>query len=349
LLRSQNFRANLRSQIQIHFEGRMLTDNHGRNINYLRLAVTDRCNLRCTYCMPEAGLKWIPRADLLTFEEIERLLFVFHQLGITKLRFTGGEPFLRKDFPQLLEMIAGKKWFDQLAITTNGTLAANYVPLLKQLGVHSVNLSLDTLDPQRFHEMTRRNDFEEVMRTFHLLMEHEIDTKVNAVIVDGQNDSDILPLAQLSAQHKADVRYIEEMPFNGVGERHAIKWNYRAILGELKIHYPDISKLPDPANSTSLNYHVPGHKGNIGIIPAWSRSFCGTCNRIRLTPKGMMKTCLYDNGKLDLRALVRSGCSDEEMSHQIIHAIGHRAKDGFEEENARKLHPVTESMATIGG
>lgn len=326
-----------------------ITDNHGRKMNYLRLAVTDRCNLRCLYCMPKEGLNWVPRNDLLSFEEIERLLKIFHQLGITKLRFTGGEPFLRKDFVALLEMVSANKWFDQISITTNGTLSAPYIGRLKELGIHSVNLSLDTIDKSRFTAMTRRDEFDGVMETFHLLLHHGIETKINAVIVEGQNDDDIIPLANLASKYPIDVRFIEEMPFNGGNERHAIKWNYKSILAELKTHYPDISKISDVANSTSLNYHIPGNLGNVGIIPAWSRSFCGTCNRIRLTPKGIMKTCLYDGGKIDLRSLLRNGMNDDDICIEITTALGERQVDGFAAEKLRTLNPFVESMAAIGG
>ena len=187
----------------------MLIDNHGRTINYLRLAVTDRCNLRCLYCMPAEGLNWVPRKDLLSYEEIMRLLNIFHKLGITKLRFTGGEPFLRKDFVALLEEVSAKNWFEQISITTNGTLTAPHVERMKEIGIHSVNLSLDTIDKKKFNAMTRRNDYDEVMRTFDLLLKYNIQTKVNAVIVEGQNDEDIIPLVSLSKHYPIDVRFIE--------------------------------------------------------------------------------------------------------------------------------------------
>lgn len=299
--------------------------------------------------MPEQGLDWVPRKDLLSYEEIIRLLNIYRELGITKLRFTGGEPFLRKDFMALLETVFEKQWFEQISITTNGTLCKPYIPRLKELGVDSINLSLDTIDETRFNLMTRRNDFNEVMNAFQLMLENNITTKINAVVIEDKNEEDIVPLARLTLDKKVDVRFIEEMPFNGVGQRHAIKWNHTAILNKLKSAFPTIQKIADPENSTSLNFNIPGHAGNIGIIPAWTRSFCGTCNRIRLTPKGVMKTCLYDNGKLDLQSLIRNGSSDEYIKTYILNAIGSRAKDGLEAEKNRQHSPVTESMATIGG
>ncbi|MDZ4822061.1 MAG: GTP 3',8-cyclase MoaA [Flavobacteriales bacterium] len=327
----------------------MLTDNHHRPINYLRLAVTDRCNLRCLYCMPKQGLDWVPRKQLLSFEEILRLLKVFSDLGITKLRFTGGEPFLRKDFMKLVEQTFSNNWFEKIAITTNGTLTAPYIKRLKELGIHSINLSLDTFNRERFELMSRRDDFSAVMNSFELLLQHEIPTRINAVIMEGKNEEDIFELAELTKDFPVDVRFIEEMPFNGVGQKGRIKWNQIALMEKLRSHYPAMIKVQDEPHSTSYNYHVPGHLGNIGIIAAYTRSFCGTCNRIRLTPQGMMKTCLYDEGKIQLRDLLRSGAGDESMAKEIIDAIHHRAKNGFEAEQKRGTLKVSESMATIGG
>jgi molybdenum cofactor biosynthesis protein A len=327
----------------------MLTDPHGRTITYLRLAVTDRCNLRCLYCMPEQGLNWVPRHDLLSFEEIMRMLRICASLGVTKLRLTGGEPFLRKDLMQLIRQISDERLFQTLTLTTNGTLTAPHVPELKRLGVHSVNLSADTLDPVRFEQMTRRAELKPVLETLDALLSEGIPTRLNAVIMEGKNEQDLFELASLATRLPVGVRFIEEMPFNGTGDRHAIRWNWKAMLDELTRHFPGIRKIADEPHGTSLNYEIPGAPGSIGIIPAYTRSFCGSCNRIRLTPKGMLKTCLYDNGVLDVRALIRSGRSDEDMKAAIAAAVSNRAKDGFEAERRRSDHHVSESMATIGG
>lgn len=327
----------------------MLIDNHGRTVNYLRLAVTDRCNLRCLYCMPAEGLKWLPRTDILSFEEIERLLSIFSKLGITKLRFTGGEPFMRKDFVELFESVAKKNWFESIAITTNGTLTLPHIPKLKAAGIHSVNLSLDTLDKERFQTMTRRDDFDKVMECFHQLLAHGIKTKVNAVIMDDRNDADILPLVELSKKYPVDVRFIEEMPFNGSDNYTPIKWTASRIMEEIRNHYPKLEKCADEKTATVSSYRIPGHQGNIGVIAAYTRSFCGTCNRIRLSSEGKVRTCLYEEGHLSLRDLLRSGASDSEIEFHIRKVIGNRFANGFEAEKHRNQHAAKESMANIGG
>ncbi|MFM7235134.1 MAG: GTP 3',8-cyclase MoaA [Flavobacteriales bacterium] len=324
-----------------------MKDTFGRTIDYLRLAITDRCNLRCHYCMPASGLPWLQRDELLSFEEIERLLTVFASLGVRKLRFTGGEPFMRKDFDQLLIRVAESKLFESITITTNGVLTAPFIPLLKQLNIDSVNLSLDTLDEQRFATITRRDVFRDVMKTFEALLHHGIRTKMNAVIMEDVNEADLLPLALLSKDLPVDVRFIEEMPFNGRGNRHAVKWNRVGLHEALTEGLGTLEQLPAPPHSTSEIFKATGHQGTIGIIAAWSRTFCGTCNRIRLTPSGQMKTCLYGNNALDLRTLMRNDASNDTLAKSIEMAILHKSKDGFEAQNQRT--PVSESMATIGG
>jgi cyclic pyranopterin phosphate synthase len=327
-----------------------LYDNHGRLINYLRLAVTDRCNLRCFYCMPEEGIEYVPRQELMTYEEMLRIVRLLSGMGIEKLRITGGEPFVRRDMMDFLGEISRLDQLRQIHITTNGTLTAPLVPALKKLGIRSVNLSLDTLDSERFFQITRRDEFDQVMSTLEQLLEHRIPTKINAVVMQGKNDTDLLPLALLTKDLPVGVRFIEEMPFNGAGAHYdKLWWSHRRILDVLQAHFPGLEKMPDPPFSTSANYRVPGHKGSLGIIAAYSRTFCGTCNRLRLTPQGMLKTCLYDEGVFNIKNLLRAGASDEQVRSAFLDALGHRAKDGFEAEQRRFGAPVTESMATIGG
>ncbi|MFN8346752.1 MAG: GTP 3',8-cyclase MoaA [Spirosomataceae bacterium] len=327
-----------------------IIDNHGRPVSYLRMAVTDRCNLRCFYCMPEEGIKYVPKPHLLTWEEMERILRLMVSMGIDKVRLTGGEPFVRRGIMDFLEEISRIDGLRQINITTNGVLTAPLVPEFQRLGIRSVNLSLDSLDRQRFFEITRRDEFQNVWQTFEALQEYRIPTKINAVVMSGKNTEELIPMAELSRQYDVSVRFIEEMPFNGEGA-HAYRevWNYRRILEELKKHYPGIYKLPDPPASTSYNYQIPGHKGTIGIIAAFSRTFCGTCNRIRLTPQGQFKTCLYDEGVFNLKDLLRQGLSDDAVKEYLISALRNRPKDGFEAETNRKVSLVSESMSTIGG
>lgn len=329
----------------------ILHDNHNRPLTYVRLAVTDRCNLRCFYCMPEDGIRYLPKKELLSFEEIERLLTLLASMNISKVRLTGGEPFVRTDLMDLIRRIVEIPGIKDLHLTTNGVLTAPHVPELKKLGIGSVNLSLDTLDRHRFKQITRRDEFEPVMKTFRLLLEHEIPVKINAVVMEDKNVDDILPLIELTRHQNVDVRFIEEMPFNGEGTHYpTLRWTYTKILSYIREHYPALQKIHDPNNSTAYHYNIPGYRGNIGVIAAFSRTFCGTCNRIRVTAQGELKTCLYDDGVLNIKDRMRSGASDEAIKQDLLHAFHHRAKDGFEAEKKRKDHqPVHESMSTIGG
>ncbi|WP_449399093.1 GTP 3',8-cyclase MoaA [Chryseobacterium wanjuense] len=298
----------------------------------MRLAITDRCNLRCQYCMPEQGLDWLDRKSLLSNDEILRLCTVFSELGVTKVRLTGGEPFIRKDFPTLLGSISDIEGIDDIGITTNGLLTSNYLKEIKNAGIKSVNLSLDTLDESRFFQITRRKGLDKVIKTMHLLLENNIDVKINTVVMENQNIDDIIPLVKLSEKLPVSIRFIEEMPFNGGSHDISIKWNFARILEFIKSYYPEMVKIPDPKNSTSYNYKIPGFLGNIGIIAAYTRSFCGTCNRLRLTPNGLLRTCLYEEGTLNLRDEIRKGRSDKELKDLILLAVSEKTKDGWEAE-----------------
>jgi molybdenum cofactor biosynthesis protein A len=328
-----------------------LVDNHGRLVNYLRLAVTDRCNLRCFYCMPEEGIQYVPKPHLLSLEEMERLVLLLSDMGIDKVRITGGEPFVRRGIMDFIEKISRIEKLKQINITTNGVLTAPLIPDLKRFGISSINLSLDSLDRKRFFDITRRDEFDSVWNTYEQLLAHDITVKLNAVVMAGKNIEDIIPMAELTRHQPVSVRFIEEMPFNGEGQHDYQEfWNYKKIIDLLKDHYPDIQKLPDPPASTAYNFQIPGHRGTIGIIAAFSRTFCGTCNRLRVTPQGVFKTCLYDEGVFNVRDLMRRYPNDDTMvKNRIAEALQHRAKDGFEAEKSRKVALVSESMSTIGG
>jgi cyclic pyranopterin phosphate synthase len=328
-----------------------LFDNHGRPINYLRLAVTDRCNLRCFYCMPEEGIQYVKKKELLSYEEMLRMVGVLAEMGIEKVRITGGEPFVRRDMIGFLEALCRIKGIRKINLTTNGTLTEDKIPDLKRMGIASVNLSLDSLDRERFFQITRRDMFDQVMASFHALVDSGIPTKLNSVVMDGKNIDDLIPMAELSRDYPVDVRFIEEMPFNGEGSHYeTLAWNHRKILAHLKSAFPELEKVPDPPFSTSANYRVPGFKGKVGIIAAYSRTFCGTCNRIRVTPQGLLKTCLYDDGVFNVRDLMRQGATDAQVRDAFLSALSHRAKDGWEAERNRNFGlPVSESMSTIGG
>ncbi|MFT5884861.1 MAG: molybdenum cofactor biosynthesis protein A [Arcticibacterium sp.] len=326
----------------------MLIDNHGRPISYLRLAVTDRCNLRCFYCMPEEGISFLPKPHLLTFEEMLRMVGIMAEMGISKVRITGGEPFVRKELMQFLRKLVAIPGIEKVNITTNGVLTEPLIPELKALGINTINLSLDTLDRERFKEMTRRDELPTVLKTLDALLANDIETKINAVIMAGKNDQDILPLVGLTKALPVSVRFIEEMPFNGSGLNEEAFMSYHKIVEKIEEAYPSLIKIKDEASSTSYNYRIENHLGSVGVIAAYSRTFCGTCNRIRVTPTGTFKTCLYDDGVLNIRDLLRETTDDGLIKEKLTQAFIHRAKDGFEAEASRSSL-VTESMTTIGG
>jgi len=330
---------------------KIIIDNHGRPIEYMRLAVTDRCNLRCFYCMPEEGIKYLPKQALMTYEEMERLIKIVSDLGVNKIRITGGEPFVRKDLISFLGKIRENQKIKKINITTNGVLTNKYLPELKALGITDINLSIDTLDRQRFFDITRRDELPKVMDTLYTMIDMGFKVKINAVIMEGKNTKDIIELADFTKQHPVEIRFIEEMPFNGEGSKYPIlTWNFKKIFNELSANYPSITKLNAAPSSTAVRYQIPGHVGTLGIIAAFSRTFCGTCNRVRLTAQGTLKTCLYDEGVLDLKELMRSGANNQIIQSALLKAFKSRAKDGFEaERNRKKQKDVSESMSTIGG
>jgi len=301
--------------------------------------------------MPEHGLDWLNRKELMSYEEMLRISSMMVRMGVEKIRITGGEPFVRKDIMPFLHSLSKLDGLTQLTLTTNGVLTAPLVPDLKKIGIRSVNLSLDTLDRERFINITHRDELSKVLHTLEELLKYGIEVKVNAVVMEGKNIEDIIPLVRLTKDTPVSVRFIEEMPFNGRDDIYtALHWDMPRILNTIQAHYPAIQKLQDPLYSTSYNYQIPGHKGTVGIIAAYTRSFCGTCNRLRITPQGILKTCLYDNGVLNIKDLLRNGATDSEVEKQLLNSLNTRAKDGWEAERKRfDTGLYHESMAIIGG
>jgi cyclic pyranopterin phosphate synthase len=325
-----------------------LFDNHGRELSYLRLAVTDRCNLRCTYCMPAEGINYLPERELLSWEEMFRLTRIMHEMGIKKVRITGGEPFVRNGLVDFLTDLAGLKDLE-ICLTTNGVFIGDYIETLQKLGVRHINLSLDSLNRDRFKEITRRDDFAKVYDNLIRLIQAGFQVKINAVVMHGKNEEDIIELTEFARTYPVSVRFIEEMPFNGSGlVEEKLFWDHVRILERIRSQFPDLKARPFLFGETAKTYEIPGFQGNLGIIAAFSRTFCGTCNRIRLTAKGQVKTCLYDDGVFDLKAYLRGGVSDEEIKIQLMTLFKARSLDGFEAEKNRK-GVITESMTTIGG
>lgn len=317
-------------------------------MEYMRLAVTDRCNLRCFYCMPHEGVEFVPRKELLTYEEMLRLTRIMVELGISKVRITGGEPFVRKNIYEFLKRLTAIDGLKQVNITTNGAIENKRIPFLKEIGINSINLSLDTLDKARYEEITRRDFFDSAMSTYNGLLDTGIRLKVNMVVMADKNKQDIIPMAMLAKHDLVNIRFIEEMPFNGTGKRDTDFMDHKAILEHLKSNLPRLDALPSEKSGTATNYTIDGFKGSIGIIAAWSRTFCSDCNRIRVTSTGQMINCLYDEGVLNLKRLLSDGSSDIMVQDAIGQAYQKKQKDGKEAEENR-VGDISQSMSSIGG
>jgi len=325
-----------------------LRDKFGREITYLRLAITDRCNLRCQYCMPAHGIDIVSRKDLLTYKEMYRITRILSELGVNKVRLTGGEPFVRKDFIKFLETLSFNDKLDQINITTNGALIEKHIPTLEQLNINAINLSLDTLKADRFKTITRRDVFRETMETLDKLLESSLKIKLNVVVIPGVNTDEIIDFIELTKNKDLSVRFIEEMPFNGVGQKTDELWNIKKIYSEIEKVYKNIIPLKSIRSSTSQNYKLEAYKGSFGIIPAFTRTICNDCNRIRITATGMFKNCLFDDGVFNIRDFMRNGAGDEEIAQLFIKTVHKKPENGFVAEASRKDH-VSESMSTIGG
>ena len=326
-----------------------LRDNFGRKITYVRLAVTDRCNLRCQYCMPASGIDLVDRKELLSFKEMYRLIRVLSELGVDKVRLTGGEPFVRKDFVNFLKSLSFNHKLKEINITTNGALIEKYLDELIALKINAINLSIDSLNKERFAAITRRDVFDSVWRTMEALEKSPIALKLNMVVQSGINTDEIIDFIELTKHREMGVRFIEEMPFNGSGSREMDEiWNFDRIWNRTQKHYPEIQKLESVKSSTSVNYSIPGYTGTFGIIPAYTRTICQDCNRIRITATGMLKNCLFDGGVFNLRDFIREGASDDDLKALFINTVRKKPKDGFVAEADREDN-VSESMSTIGG
>ena len=326
----------------------MLIDNHNRKINYLRLAVTDRCNLRCNYCMPSEGINFLQSDKLFSIDELCTVSRILVNMGIDKIRITGGEPFVRKDLMVLMNYLANLKGLRDISVTTNATLIGPHIGELKKLGIRNINLSLDAINRATFEKITRRDQYDVVYGNLERLIAEDFNVRINFIVLDGQNVQDIIPMMELQKHYPVAVRFLEEMPFNG-GSRsfETIHWDYKQILNYITEHYPEYEKLPAPATSTSINYKIKGHQGSFGLIPSFSRTFCGSCNRLRISASGDVITCLYGKPSLNLRNILRTD-GEHEVETAILRAIGSRARTGFEAQG--NYNTVFEnSMTSIGG
>ncbi|NNC94007.1 MAG: GTP 3',8-cyclase MoaA [Chitinophagales bacterium] len=324
----------------------MLIDSFGRKIDYLRLSVTDRCDLRCRYCMPEGGIDFSRRDELLSFEEISTLSKIFSELGIVRVRLTGGEPFIRKDIMQLIRSI--RSYYQSFNITTNATKLHLHLEELKELEIHGLNISIDSLDADKFKQITRRDAFDKVISNIYLAIESGFKVKLNVVVLRGINDNEILDFVDLTRSLPVTVRFIEAMPFNGSDGNKDQFIPFTEILAMVEEKYL-LKNIDDRAPSSSVEYNIDDHLGKIAVIPAYSRSLCGSCNRLRLTAKGEILNCLYSNSSLSLKNMLRSGMGASSIKQSILDHIMLKRKSGFDEENQRSNKDFFEPMTTIGG
>jgi cyclic pyranopterin phosphate synthase len=326
-----------------------LRDGHGRLIGDVRVSVTDRCNFRCQYCMPAEGLPWLERDEILRFEEITRLVALLASMGVGDVRLTGGEPLVRRELPRLVEMLAAVEGVGDLSVTTNGYLLERDAGALVRAGVRRFNVSVDSLQRDRFYEMTRRDALPQVLRGLETLARfpeaHPV--KVNAVALRGFTEDEVLPFARFAREHPYEVRFIEFMPLDA---DHA--WSPDAVLTgeEIRAAIHAVFELePEPRepSSTARVYRFADGRGRIGFVNPVSEPFCGDCNRIRLTADGRLRTCLFSLRETDLRGPLRAGAGDDELERIVREAVWrkelkHRVGDpGF-------VQPAR-TMSAIGG
>ncbi|MGO9471252.1 MAG: GTP 3',8-cyclase MoaA [Isosphaeraceae bacterium] len=326
-----------------------LLDSYGRPHNNLRISVTDRCNIRCVYCMPEQ-VTFLPRAELLSFEEIERFVRIALALGIDKVRLTGGEPLVRRDLPRLVEKLAAIPGLRDIGLTTNGILLAPVARTLHDAGLKRINVSLDTLDAARFQQLTRRPGVEEVIAGIIAAKEAGFDpVKVNAVAIRGSTEDDVVPLGQFARHHGLELRFIEYMPLDAGHQWERAKVLFAADI--IEILEKGIGRLvpaPDQdPKAPALDYDYADGGGRVGFIASVSRPFCLSCNRIRLTSDGKLRNCLFALEETDIRGLLRGGADDAQIAQAVRDCVASKW-EGHEINTARFIQP-DRLMHAIGG
>ena len=327
-----------------------LVDTFGRVHDYLRISLTERCNLRCVYCMPEQGVELLENKAYMTKEELLSIATTFVGLGVKKIRLTGGEPLLRKDAAEIISELS--KLPVELAITTNGILVDRFMDVFRKANLRSINVSLDTLQKDKFEKITRRDNFDKVLSNIQLLLNEGIHVKVNAVVMKGGNDDELIDFIEFTRDKNVHYRFIEFMPFEGN------KWDWskgislNEILETLGEKYGErITKLQDKKNDTSKSYKIEGYKGTFAIISTITNPFCDTCNRIRLTADGKIKNCLFSNNETDLLSAFRSG---NDITPLIIDSINKKklkraGMESFEDISNPEINSKNRPMITIGG
>ena len=324
-----------------------MIDTNGRNINYLRISITDRCNLRCRYCMPLQGVEKLDHDRILSLEEIARLVKVSAQLGIRKIRLTGGEPLVRRNICQLIGYIREIPEIDDIALTTNGVLFANIAEELQGSGLDRVNFSLDTLVAEKYRYITRQGNLDDATRAIKKALELKMEpVKINTVLIRGFNDNEVLDFADLAFNYPLHVRFIEFMP---IGDLQF--WNRDNIITSqeardlIKQKYTLVEGKKVKGSGPAKYYNLEGGQGSLGFISPMSNHFCGECNRIRMTAEGKLRGCLYDKTETDLKLAIDHGASDEELRQLFLKTINtkpdkHNMNAGWGEENHRKMYQI---------
>jgi len=321
-----------------------LSDSFQRPINYLRISITDRCNLRCFYCMPEKGVPLLPREHLLNYEEIARVVGAAVGLGITKVRLTGGEPLARAGLVDMVSMLSRIEGLDDLSLTTNGLLLADFAPALKRAGLKRVNVSLDTFNPQRFHRITGGEGLEAVLKGIEAAKEAGLNpVKVNTVVIPGVNDDELLAFGQRSLEGW-HVRFIELMPFGQAGGLPTLYVS--KMVSQLEEAFGPLALAINRGGGPARYFRLPGAKGTIGFISPISQHFCFACNRLRLTAEGKLRPCLLQETEVDLRAPLRNGASAGELEGIIRKAVAQKPLKHCLEE---KKPQDAKCMARLGG
>lgn len=326
----------------------MILDSFGRNHNYLRISLTDNCNLRCFYCMPEEEYEFTPASRLMQPDEIESISKIFVAQGVNKIRLTGGEPLVRKDAGKIILSLS--KLPVKLTLTTNGTRVHEFIELLKEANIQTLNISLDTLQSDRFLLLTRRDQFKLVYDNIQLLIRNGFQVKVNVVVMKGMNDGEINDFIEWTKDTPIQIRFIEFMPFSGNRWTSNKVFTWQEILDLVQTKYP-IVRLDDEIHDTAKKYTVPGHAGSFAVISTMTSPFCSGCNRMRLTADGKMKNCLFSKEETDLLTAFRNG---EDILPLIQKSIASKAKElggqftaDFENVHAEEIQ--NRSMITIGG
>lgn len=336
----------------------MLRDLYNRPVKDLRISVTDRCNFRCTYCMPLDEYEWIDKKEILTFEEITRLAGIFVQLGVEKIRLTGGEPLMRRNLEHLVAGLSPLAGLKDLCLTTNGSLLAEKVAALKKAGLKRINVSIDTLDPEKFQRITKRGDLAEIVAGLFAARSCGLQPiKINAVIERGVNDDDIVPLVEFTREHGFAIRFIEYMDVGNANNWTSEKLvSKKEIIEKINARFPLKEIGRESGSAPSVDYEFLDGQGDLGVIGSVTEPFCSTCNRVRLTADGKFVTCLFSQVGHDLKALLRGGSTDQEIS-EFVSGIWKQRKDRYSDERLEALQSSTYDpkqrkkieMITLGG